>query len=174
MYQKFLNDAQLYSSAAWILSKKINGQSFDQRERLLPSHLLKAFSLELYFKVLLNLTGGGQADTAKEPSNNLVEMYRTLDKNLRNQMETSFSRVLIGKQLPDAWPLDEETRNQIPRDLEGNLLLWSKLLERFRLPNGLESEEEMPQVWFSREIEEVVRTTLSSLKTTGTIEKVAS
>ena len=174
MYRRFLDQAQLYSSAAWLLSKNTNGLSFQQRERLIPSHILKAFSLELYFKVLLNLTGDNLSPGKKNNPESLVEIFRAFNGTLRQQMETTFSRILIGKQLPDAWPLDDTVKNKIPLDLEGNLVLWTRLLNRFRQPSGLESEEEMPQVWFSREIEEVVRNTLSGLKSTGVMEKAAS
>jgi len=174
MYQKLLEDARLYSSAAWILSKNSSRYSFQDRERLIPSHILKAFSLELYFKVLLNLAVGNPGPDKQDKTDSLVEMFRALEDSLRKQLETTFSRVLIGKKLPDSWPLDESVKNRIPRDLEGNLVLWSELLRKFRHPNGLESAEEMPQVWFAREIEEVVRKTLSSLKSTDNIEKAAS
>ena len=174
MNQKFLGDAKLYSSAAWLLSKNTGRLSFQNRARLIPSHILKAFSLELYIRVLLNLTDEGGPIGETVLTNSLLEMYRSLDKTLREQMETSFSRVLIGKKLPDAWPLDDLTKNRIPRDLDGNLVLWSQLLSKFRQPNGLESAEEMPEVWFAREIEEVLRKTLSALKSTEAIEKAAS
>ena len=174
MYQRLLGHAQLYSSAAWLLSKNTNGLSFKQRERLIPSHILKAFSLELYFKVLLNLAEDNLSPEEKSNPESLVEIFRSLNGTLRQQMETTFSRILIGKQLPDAWPLDDSVKNKLPRDLEGNLVLWTELLNRFRQPSGLESEEEMPQVWFSREIEEVVRNTLSGLKSTGAMEKAVS
>ena len=173
MNQKFLGDAQLYSSAAWLLSKNTSRFSFNNRGRMLPSHILKAYSLELYLKVLLNLTGDSHSAGEKTQGGSLVEIFRSLDYALRDCMETAFSRILIGEKLPDAWPLDDSTKNQIPRDLDGNLVQWSRLLSKFRLPNGLESAEEMPEVWFGREIEEVVRKTLASLKSTEKIEKVA-
>lgn len=174
MNQKFLGDAQLYSSAAWLLSKNTSRWSFHNRERMIPSHMLKAFSLELYFKVLLDLAGEGHFTGEKAFGDSLVGMFRSLDSSLREQMETLFSRILIKDKLPDAWPLDDSTKNQIPRDLDGNLVLWSELLKKFRQPNGLEPLEEMPEVWFGREIEEVVRKTLASLKPIETLKMAAS
>ena len=174
MNQKFLSDAQLFSSAAWLLSKNAGRLSIKNRGRLIPSHILKAFSLELYIKVLLNLTDESHSSDEKSSKESLLEMFRSLDKALREKMETSFSRILIGNRLPDVLPLDDSTKNRIPRDLDGNLVLWSELLRTFRQPNGLASAEEMPEVWFAREIEEVLRKTLSSLKPIEAIEKAAS
>ncbi len=154
----------LYSSAAWILGRNSSGLGYQDRCNLIPSQLFAAFSLELYFKALFYILNGEDFRSNNRRSHNISKIFDSLESTLQHKMENDFALVLLRNKLPDSWPLKKKIKNSIPRDLKSNLRARSKILNSFRHPYELENKNDLLQIWFSREIEEVVKDTIFTLK----------
>ena len=164
MERKILNNAMLYSSAAWILGRNSSGLGYQERCNRIPSQVMAAFSLELYFKALFYILNGEDFRSNNRRSHNISKIFNSLENSLQQKMESDFDLILQRNKLPDSWPLKKKIKNSIPRDLKSNLKARNKILNSFRHPYDLENENDLLQIWFSREIEEVVKDTIFEIR----------
>lgn len=164
LYQEELKKAQLYSSSAWVLSRKLTADSYRDKQRLLPVNVLRALSLEQYFKILLQINNEEKPRSQRPDYQGLGKVFNSLEDNLQQKMEAEFSRILLREKLPDVLPLLAEQKEQVPRELRGNLEAWDSLLQHFRTTSREVLDPHIPQAWFSRQIEKVVKRAIFSLK----------
>jgi hypothetical protein len=164
MYRKILNNARLYSSAAWILSRNSSGLGGQERCNLIPSQVMAAFSLELYFKALFYILNGKDFRSNNRRSHDISKIFNSLEYSLQQKMINDFDLILRSEKLPNSWHLKKEVKRAIPLNLESNLKVRSKILTRFRHPYEVENENNLLQIWFSREIEDVVKKTIFEIK----------
>ena len=154
MYRKMYDNARLYSSAAWILGRNSSRLSEQERYRLVPSQILAALALEQYFRSLYFALNGRDFQAAGRESYGIFQIFDSFDSTLKQQMEADFRTQLRRKKL----------KKGTPRDLEENLKAWSEMLAPFRDPSATNPDTRLLQIWFFREIENVVINRLREIK----------
>jgi hypothetical protein len=112
--------AKLYSSAA----KELNGNvSF-----LIPSNVLAALSLELYFKSIYFSTKGCEFDK----SHKIHEIFNALEQSLSSEILSSFDHEMKKVDKSKIIALERSFKLKIDLDLSSILTNWSKIFVEMR------------------------------------------
>lgn len=143
--------AETYSKSAGYLNSFIN-QDHDQ---FLPSQVIAALALELYFKALYYIEFCKDFKVNGRHSHDIHELFNGLSEKSKDMLTRSFKSQIMGQDMRDVEAIESESNVNIPRDLSGNLRCWSEIFTKVRYMHDRASEERV--MMFFPEIEKSVR-----------------
>ena len=118
--KEIFDAARLYSEVA----KFVNGR----QQFLMPSQVVAALSLELYFKCLYYLENGTDFKVNDRYSHDFALLFKALTIDAKREIEAAFGRTMGARNMEDIKRLEEFGKMKIgldfetiPRDMEQSL-----------------------------------------------------
>lgn len=120
--------ASAYSKAA----KHINAAVSYDPSLLLPSQIIAALALELYFKSLYFIVKKMDFKINSRHSHDFNALFKELPEDLRKKLENSFHELMTDRDMKDVHAIEAASEVKIPLDLAGNLTSWSDVFMKVR------------------------------------------
>jgi hypothetical protein len=140
--------AGMYGKAARILNAHRPGL-------LIPSTVMAAFTLELYFKSLYVLERHAEFRVKGRRSHDFYALFEDLSDSIQQELTRDFASGLAARDMRDIREVEETQKMAVPRDLKSNLKGWSGGFAQLRYVHEfIEKEKGTPWAWcFFPEIE---------------------
>ena len=128
---QMLYAAENYSKSALILSGTRN------KEVLMPSTIMAAFSLELHFKCLYFSINKKDfkvktGKNVERHSHDFSLIFATLDLAIKKQMEFTFKSSFVQQDLNQLQDLEGVSGKKISTELQDTIAAWSNIFEKWR------------------------------------------
>lgn len=150
--------AETYSKAAGI----INAAAGNDPSQWIPSRVIAALTLELYFKSLYFIENNMEFKIKNRHSHDFSTLFDRLSKDLRDCLETNFQYLMKERDMGGVHIMEVECKVKMPRDLAGNLKYWSDVFTQVRYMYDMPNKE--IQMMFFPEIEQAVKETIFSIR----------
>lgn len=150
--------AEIYSKSA----KYLNSVASHDHSQMLPSQVVAALSLELYFKALYYAENCEDFKVNRKHSHDFHKLFQSLTDSSRNALAQSFESQILTRDMRDIEAVEAASGVSVPRDLIGNLEAWSNIFVQVRYihdrgPTGR-------SMMFFLEIEMSVRSVIINLR----------
>jgi hypothetical protein len=120
--------ASAYSKAA----KHINAAGLQDSSLLLPSQVIAALALELYFKSLYHIEKNADFKINGKHSHDFNALFEKLSEDSRKKLEKNFHELMTVRDMQDVKNIEAASGVKIPLDLVGNLICWSDVFTKLR------------------------------------------
>lgn len=159
--------ARSYSMACYTLNRAV----VSHQSLFLPSCVLAAFALELYFKTLYLIT------KKQEPkySHNFHNLFKQLEQQEKDKLNNSFKSIMSAESKKESIIHYQKTQEVVRKDnpnivaptydvLEEQLEAWSPVFAEVRYPISGSKNTNGYHMFFFQEIEEAVLSLIYELK----------
>ena len=153
--------AGVYSKAAWVLNVQ-GGSSIAEHALLLPSMVIAALSLELYFKSLYLLENNKDFKVNGKFSHDFHALFNGLNDTVKNEIESQFAQILKGRDMKDVQMAKSLAGVTTRYDIKNNLENWSSVFVKVRY--AFEKKDIPGTMMFFPEIETVLKNTIKKRK----------
>lgn len=143
-----------YAKAARFLNQQAN--------LLLPSHVMAALALELYFKSLYYLEYGKDFKVNGKHTHDFHALFQKLNDRVKQELISDFEQMLKTRDMSDVTILETQSKFTISYDLMENLKIWSRVFVELRYFYDFKNKD-MPIMFFP-EIEKVIRNAIHKRK----------
>lgn len=127
---QMLYAAENYSKSALVLS------ATRDRQVLMPSTIMAAFSLELHFKCLYFSINKKdfkvKTGNVERHSHDFSLLFATLDSKIRKQMEITFKSSFVPQDFNQHQDLERVSGKKISTELQDTIAAWSNVFEKWR------------------------------------------
>jgi hypothetical protein len=120
------NNAQIYSKIATYIN------SPEHPSFLIPSQVIAALSLELYFKSLFYLEKKEDFKIKGRYSHDFCSLYNKLSNDSKEEIKNNFDIAIKNRDMKDVKKLEELTKTKISLDFCENLKIWSTIFTEVR------------------------------------------
>lgn len=155
--KKIFRVAETYSKAA----RNINAAAEMDPSQLLPSQVIAALALELYFKSLYFIENNKEFKINNRHSHDFSTLFGELSKDLRDSLEANFQSLMKKRNMQDVHIIESECV-KVHRDLKSNLRCWKDVFTQVRYMYDNPNKE--IQMMFFPEIEQAVKETIFSFR----------
>jgi hypothetical protein len=156
--KSILTSARTYSKTA----KYINALAQNDPGQLIPSFVISALALELYFKSIYFLDKNKEFKVKGRHSHDFYILFDELSENLKESLEQNFRYLTTHRDMHDVHIIESQAKVVIPRDLRGNLKYWSNVFTKSRYIH--EKSDELRIVMFFPEIEQAIENIISDIR----------
>jgi hypothetical protein len=153
--KEIFDAARLYSEVA----KFVNGSG--KQPFLMPSQVVAALSLELYFKCLYYLENGIDFKVNDRYSHDFALLFQALTEDARKAIETAFGQSMSARNMGDIKQLEEFGKIKVDIRFEETLKTWSKVFTEVRYLYEAKAHKNMV---FFPEMEHAVVTRILKVK----------
>lgn len=150
--------AGIYSKAA----RHINAIVQNDSSQLLPSQVIAALALELYFKSLYFIEKRIDFMIDGRHSHDISALFKELSEDSRSNLERCFQTLMQARNMKDVKAIESASKVNVPRDLAGNLEYWSDVFTKVRYIH--DKPNETRSMMFFPEIEQVVKIVLFEIR----------
>lgn len=152
--------AETYSKSA----KYLNSIAHHDHSQLLPSQVIAALALELYFKALYYVENCEDFKVNRKHSHDFHKLFQSLTETSRNALILSFESQILARDMQDIEAIEAASGVSIPRDLTGNLEVWSNIFTQMRYIHDRAYAGTGRSMMFFPEIEKSARSVIIDLR----------
>lgn len=145
--KSIFDSAKMYANAA----KCLNSSSVKDTQLLMPSQVVAALTLELYFKSLYYLEKHQDFKVNGRHSHNFHTLYLELDTNTQKDLKSEFKNILQSRNMHNVNTAEAIIKAKIPRGFEENIKSWSNIFVKARYI--YDAKGEVKHMMFFPEIE---------------------
>lgn len=120
--------AKSYAKAA----RTVNSSVENDPAQLLPSLVIAALALELYFKSLYFLEKNQDFKVSGRHSHDFFALFGHLSAASRGKLSQEFENQIINRDMKDVKAIERTSETSIPLKLEENLKSWSDVFTTVR------------------------------------------
>jgi hypothetical protein len=124
--REMLHTARLYSEVAKYVNKSENPAY------LIPSQVIAALALELYFKTLYHIENGTDFKINNRHSHNFVALFQALTDDARSEIEAAFNQALRTRNMNDIRQIEAFGRLSVSTEFAEILKTWSEVFTEVR------------------------------------------
>jgi hypothetical protein len=150
--------AGTYSKAA----RHINAAVQNDPSQLLPSQVIAALALELYFKSLYFIEKNRDFRIDGRHSHDFNALFEELSEDSRSNLERCFQTLMQARDMQDVQAIESASKVRVPCDLAGNLECWSDVFTKVRYIH--DKPNEAKSMMFFPEIEQAVKNVLFDIR----------
>jgi RNAse (barnase) inhibitor barstar len=149
-----------YSNSAQHLNRIAS--SGEDMSQFIPSQVIAALALELYFKSLYFIKNKEDFRINGKYSHNFHALVERLSPDIKNTLEIEFQSLMTLRNMNDVSIFKSEFGIDISLDLAENLQSWSDVFTKVRYVYDKPNENK--SMMFFTEIEQAVKKTIFSLR----------
>jgi hypothetical protein len=126
--REIFKNACIYSKTALLINSFTNVDN----SLLIPSQVVAALALELYFKALYFLDSRIDFKDDGNYSHDFYKLYVRLSEPIKTKLRYEFKIKISSDRKKEIRKLEKQWKLTLPLDLEGNLKEWSKVFVSMR------------------------------------------
>jgi hypothetical protein len=145
--REMLHTARTYSEVAKYVNK--SGKS----AYLIPSQVIAALALELYFKTLYYIENEADFKINNRHSHDFATLFKALTDDAQSEIEATFNQALVTRNMEDIRQVEAFGKLSVSTEFAENLKTWSEVFTEVRY---LYEEKSRKNMVFFPEMERAV------------------